>query len=864
MKGRRDFGRPRDARAGRDLVDEPRAALRLLTRVEVQPAVAATAPAACVCGASPRRVDFPRAILENSRAIVYIKDVEGRYLFVNSRFESISGLRPDDVLGKTDHELWDAATADAFRANDLLATAGGGASEIEELLRVPGSDRPRAFVSVKEPLLDATGRVYAICGISTDITERKRIEESTRLDELRYRSLVDATAAMVWSTPASGEFEYEQPGWSAFTGQTFDELKGWGWLDAVHPEDRAETVRVWSAVIRTRETHLFEHRVRRRDGQYRDTYARAVPILAPDGSFREWMGLHIDVTDRKAAEKLLRESQQRHAVAMAASGTGTYRLDFESGTMEWDDQMRKLLGASRDVPPSIEETLRRIHPDDRQGVREIIEASRTEGLNAPMEFRVVLPDGGLRWLHGHGRPFGKFGVAPSYVVGGCYDITKLKLAEERLSHRANHDVLTGMPNRNLLHAVMESFVSEKSTCPRFAFLLLDLDRFKEINDAFGHDHGDAVLQELNPRLNDAVTRSDLIARLGGDEFGILVGGAGRAEAVATAQAILASLQRPIPVKGQMLEVGASVGIALYPDHGRDVAALLRVADIAMYSAKRARSGWTVYQAELDRGSPRRLNMVGELRQAVEEDQLLLHYQPKVDLRSMRDAGAEALVRWRHPRDGMLPPGAFIPLAEETGLIRPLSRWVLDRALSDGRDLAAAGASPGVAVNLAPDILLEPNLVADVVELLRAYATSPRRLTIEVTEGAIMKSPARAKAVLHALHELGVRISIDDFGTGYSSLAYLKELPVDEVKVDRSFVKDMAVNPRDACIVRSVIDLGHNLGLRVVAEGVEDEAALNLLRTWGCDVAQGFHLSPPLATEGWLRRCRGEADAFEEP
>ncbi|WP_165252529.1 sensor domain-containing protein [Paludisphaera soli] len=798
-----------------------------------------------------------RAILDNSKAIVYVKDLEGRYVFINHQFEAVLRVRSEDLLGRTDHDLYPRETAEAVCANDRHVLAAGEAMEIEEVIPVAGSDRPHVYVSVKEPLFDPWGRVYALCGISTDITEWKRAEESLRLSEERYRSLIQATAAIVWSTPATGEFESEQAGWSAFTGQSFEDLKGWGWLDAVHPDDREETCRAWSRSVADRVVYQVEHRLRGRDGLHREMCVRAVPILAPDGSLREWVGAHIDVSDRKAVERELQESRQRHAAAMAASGTGTYRWDLKTGRVEWDDQMQALFEAPKGFPRTLDDAMGRIHPDDRTSLMAAIEESRVRRVETPMEFRALLPGGRVRWLRGKGRIFDDEAGLPSYAIGGCVDVTSLKTAEERLTYRANHDALTGMPNRHMLQATMESFASPRSGRERFALLLLDLDRFKEINDTFGHDHGDAVLRELNPRLNGAVGPPALVARLGGDEFGILLGDAGAAEAEEVARAILAALQQPILVHGQVFEVGASVGVALFPDHGRDVATLMRVADIAMYAAKRARAGWSIYEPDQNHCNPRRLKMVGELRQAVEEDQLLLHYQPKVDLRTMRDADAEALVRWRHPREGFLTAGAFIPLAEETGLIRPLSLWVLDRALSETRALSEGGPPQGVAVNLAPDNLQDPDLIDVVVDLLGRYDTPARLLTIEVTEGAMMRNPSRAKAVLLDLHDMGVRIAIDDFGTGYSSLAYLKELPVDEVKVDRSFVKDMAVSRRDACIVRSVIDLGHNLGLQVVAEGVEDDATLALLRDWGCDLAQGFRLSPPISAAALRRRRFGE-------
>ncbi|WP_337177556.1 EAL domain-containing protein [Paludisphaera sp.] len=799
--------------------------------------------------------DVARTILENSAAIIYLKDLEGRYLFVNHRFEQMLRVTSSQIMGGTDFDVHAPEVAERIRANDALVIRGGKAQEIEETVFVGGSDEPSYYISVKEPLFDAEGRPIAVCGISTDMTPWKRAQEAARLGEERYRSLVEATAAIVWATPPDGSSTPEGTArWREFTGQGEEEAEGLGWLRAVHPDDRPRTEQQWVAAVACGGSFEVEHRVRGRDGAYRIMRARAVPVRDVDGSVREWVGAHVDVTDREVAERALRESRQRHEAAMIASGTGTYRWDLATSAIEWDDQMRVLFGVGPDHVPSFDDVLSRLHPEDRERMEAALTlvARGEASADGQMEFRVVQPDGSMRWLTGKGRMYHDAEGRPTHIVGGCHDVTPLKEAEARLAHRANHDTLTGMPNRALLQATMEQRVAAGS---RFAFLLLDLDRFKEINDTFGHGHGDAVLRELRPRLGAAVRGPRLIARLGGDEFGILLEGAGLREAVEAARSILADLVSPIHVRGHDLEVGASVGVALFPDQGRDVASIIRMADVAMYAAKRSRSGWAIYQPGQDRACARNLTMVGELRQAIESDQLRINYQPKVDLRSMIDAGVEALVRWQHPREGLLAPDEFIPVAEETGLVHPLSLWVLDRALRDRRAWAARGVDSSVSVNLAADSLQDPSLDAIIADLLARHDAPARRLTIEVTETGMMRNPTRARTLLTRLHDMGVRISIDDFGTGYSSLAYLKELPVDEVKVDRSFVKDAATSQRDACIVRSVIDLGHNLGLRVVAEGVEDEATLELLRSWGCDLAQGWLLGRPSTADSYLRGRR---------
>jgi diguanylate cyclase (GGDEF)-like protein len=387
-----------------------------------------------------------------------------------------------------------------------------------------------------------------------------------------------------------------------------------------------------------------------------------------------------------------------------------------------------------------------------------------------------------------------------------------------------------------------------------ALLLLDLDRFKEINDTFGHQYGDRLLQQIGPRLRSVLRASDTVARLGGDEFAVLLPGGEPGDAAALAEQLLQVLREPFMLGEHRFEVGASIGIVASQEHGQDAESLLRRADVAMYVAKSSRSGLAVYTADQDHHSPDRLALVGELREAIDHDQLVLHYQPKVDF-SGGLAGVEALVRWQHPRRGMVPPDKFIELAEHTGLIKPLTRWVLDAALRQCRRWLDDGQNIQVAVNVSTQDLQDQCMPDALAGLLATWGVPAALLRIEITEGAIMSEPARAMDVLGRLRQLGVGVSVDDFGTGYSSLAYLKRLPVDELKIDRSFVRNLATDDDDAAIVRSTIGLGHELGLQVIAEGVEDETTWRLLERFGCDLVQGYFIGRPVVAaelDRWLR------------
>ena len=427
------------------------------------------------------------------------------------------------------------------------------------------------------------------------------------------------------------------------------------------------------------------------------------------------------------------------------------------------------------------------------------------------------------------------------------------LIAERL---ALHDALTGLPNRVLFRTRTQHAIHVAGRAGTgVAVMLLDLDRFKEINDTLGHHYGDEVLRQVGERLSGLLGEEDTVARLGGDEFAILLRSVETpAAGVAVAAAVRRAIAAHFDVAGVRLELGASVGIASYPEHGQDVDVLMQRADVAMYQAKEGRTGVERYVPELDGNSVQRLALAGDLRTALEREEFVLHYQPKVDLRTNAVSGAEVLLRWAHPLHGWLPPDEFIPLAEHTGLIVPLTNYVLDHALRQMGEWRAQGLDIGVAINLSARTLIERDLPDRIEDMCQRWAVPTSRLVLEITESMVVADPARALPILARLHELGVEISVDDFGTGFSSMDYLKRLPVKEVKIDRSFVTTMATDARDAAIVRCTIDLARSLGLRVVAEGVETPDVRSRLTTIGCDQAQGYSFSralPAAEFSTWL-------------
>jgi len=442
------------------------------------------------------------------------------------------------------------------------------------------------------------------------------------------------------------------------------------------------------------------------------------------------------------------------------------------------------------------------------------------------------------------------------------DITESKRYLEMLSYQANHDYLTKLPNRDYFRRLVSDCLSQKAKRKELhqlqALLLFDLDKFKDINDTLGHTIGDRVLKNIAHRIVGCLVEGDILARLGGDEFAVFMPHCeSRDQADAVAKLIESQIKQVIVMDGLQMAVGCSVGIALAPDHGNDAMSLLRCADIAMYESKTRQNGPEFYSEESDNHSTQRLSLVADLGIAVRHDQMVLHYQPKIDLCRKLVTGFEALVRWQHPEQGLIFPDKFIPVAEMTNLIKPLTRRVIEKALEQLSEWRDQGIVCDVAVNLSARNLMDPGLVPFIQASLERYQVPAQCLQVEITESSLMMDPERALKILAELTEMGLEIAIDDFGTGYSSLAYLKRMPVSALKIDRSFVFHMLNNEQDQIIVASTIHLAHNLGLHVVAEGVENPEVLERLREMGCDLAQGYHISRPVPVEKvipWLEGC----------
>jgi diguanylate cyclase (GGDEF)-like protein/PAS domain S-box-containing protein len=641
------------------------------------------------------------------------------------------------------------------------------------------------------------------------------------------------------------------------------------------------------------EGHEFEVTIRHKSGRPVQLLVTNIPIVV-DGAV---VGVYGVARDFSLPRRLLDLTQPISATSSVEGQVNLILsalvdvLRYDSGGLYWVDPVRRVLRPETLVAANwVSSDLDVFEvPLDGSVMGSIAQSSRGELLNhAERDPRSVYPPGavvvcehlvvvpvvvdgrtvGIFYVARHSDPpfsSREFDIVQLFIGHAAAAIEKMHLleqtraSEERFHHQALHDPLTNLPNRVLLYDRLAQAITSARREPHaqpVALLVLDLDRFKEVNDTLGHHAGDRLLQEVGLRLRSTLRESDTVARLGGDEFAAVLPGADAESAIVAAAKLQAALEMPLFLEGRELSIGASIGVAAFPAHGADADTLLRRADLAMYTAKRAQSGAATYAPEHDSRSSERLALVGALRRAINLEELSLHYQPQVDCATGRLARVEALVRWWHPERGLIRPDQFVPLAEQSGLIRQLTHWVLAAALGQSAGWHTPGTDPGVTVNVSPLDLVDEQLPAFVAAQLERWHFPAERLTLEITEHALLTDPDRSIDVLTQVRTLGVRVALDDFGTGLSSLASLKVWPLDEVKVDVSLVRSMLTSSSERAIVRATIALAHALGLDVVAEGVENGATLRLLAEMGCDRAQGFHIArpmPPTQLVPWCQR-----------
>ncbi|ROH93818.1 bifunctional diguanylate cyclase/phosphodiesterase [Stagnimonas aquatica] len=674
----------------------------------------------------------------------------------------------------------------------------------------------------------------------------------SNLDGMVYRARCDGR----WT------LDFASEGCLALTGYSPQALSGTDSLSfhqLRHPEDREAVSLAITAALERRQRYEIEYRIVRADGHIGWVLERGAGAFAEDGSVVAVEAIVQDNSRRRLVEQSLAEAERRYRSIFENAIEGIFQSTARDGYVTVNPALARMYGY--DSPAELIASLRdidhQLYVEPRRRA-DFVAALEGQGHVTNFESEIYRRDGSVIWISENAREVRGEDGQLLFYEGTVEDITERKRHELRMHHQATHDAVTGLPNRLLLTERVGHVLS-RSAAQGPALVFIDLDQFKLVNDSLGHEAGDHLLQIVARRLQQAVRERDLVSRLGGDEFVVLLDGPMcREQAQHIAGRLRSAVAQACRVGGRELSLTCSIGVSLAPQDGDDLKALLRSADAAMYRAKEmGRNNVQFFASEMAPQDAGRLDLLMRLHQAVERREFVLHYEPKYELASGRIVGVEALVRWQSS-EGLIPPGRFIPLAEETGLIVPIGEWVLRTACAQARAWQRQGlpALP-VSVNLSPRQLARGDIAELVSEVLAETGLAPECLELEITESAVMQDGEKAAAMLARLRELGVLISMDDFGTGYSSLSYLQRFRVHCLKIDRSFLLAAPRDPDSASIVRAVISLAHSLGLRVLAEGIETAAHLEFLRSTRCDEFQGYYLCKPVVASSFAQMLRSQ-------
>jgi PAS domain S-box-containing protein len=811
--------------------------------------------------------------VESSVNAIALCDLKGNLTYVNDSFLILWGYdKADEVIGRPCRSFWEEAE-NAAEIYDKIKGMESWAGE----LTARRKDGLMFDVHLSaNAVVNEAGNPIQLMASFIDVTERRKAEEALRQSEENYRLVVENASDAIMVIQEL-KIKFANTRTAEITGYSRDELIAKPFIEMVHPDDQAMVMENHLKRLRGEDVpSVYPFKFMTKSGMVKWAEVRAVFVIWQAGPVV--LSFLSDITDRMLAEEALRESEGKYRVLFDEAADSIAIIDTEGHLLDVNKRFEEESGWSREemigknvftlgllMKPSVEKAvyhLSRLLNDIEPPIFEIEGVDR-KGAIVPYELRAT--------------PIRKGGKTVA-VQAILRNITERRQSEEKIIAMAYYDALTELPNRYLFKdRLKQAIIAAKQYKRLVAILFLDLDNFKRVNDTLGHEMGDQLLQSVSERLVNFVRRSDTIARvseseladtvarLGGDEFTILLTEIAHIEdAAKVAQRILELFSKPFKISDNELFISSSIGISIYPDNGDDIDALLKNADTAMYHAKdQGRNNFQFYTESMNAVTLERFTLESKLRKAIESGELLLYYQPQVDIRSRTIFGVEALVRWNHPDKGLLSPGAFIPLAEDTGLIVPIGEWVLRTACAQNKAWHQAGfEQTQVTVNISSSQFRQKNFLETVTKALNDTGMDPLCLELELTESIFMETTETTISTLTSLKALGVRISIDDFGTGYSSLSYLKRFPIDTLKIDRAFVRDITTDPDDRAIVKAIIAMSHSLNLRVVAEGVETTRQLSLLSQQGSDGMQGHLFSPPLPPDSFIELLKEGEKAFE--
>ncbi|MEI7967902.1 MAG: EAL domain-containing protein [Betaproteobacteria bacterium] len=796
---------------------------------------------------------FLSALIDALPTPALVKDENHRYTDANTAFLQFFQRPREEILGRTDHDFFDAADADYFRDADRAALGGESRVTYERPYRIKDTTR---WMLVHKTALTAPDRRRYLLLLMLDVTDRRNVEERVRESEQRFRSLTELSADWYWEQDRNCRFTYLSPtaigkvaaAPSELLGKTRHEA-GFDW-ESEHEMAEHRTLLAARRPFRDLILHIPK------SGRW--ALSSGEPVFGADGEFLGYRGVGRDITELKMVENQLRESERRFRDFAEAASEFVWEQDRSGAYTYLSPRVSNVLGYS-DADLIGRRAADYMPPEEAERVASWLhDHARRDGSYKDLEHMLITRSGALIWVSVNAVATRTVEGQLTGYRGTARDITDRKAAEERISQLATRDALTGLPNRVLLHDRLEQgLVNARRNRASLALMFVDLDRFKTINDSLGHDVGDQLLQEVAARMQTCIRKGDTLARLGGDEFVVTLEGLQQAEdAAQVGEKIIAALARPIEVRSHNLSTSCSIGISIFPDDAQDAPTLMKNADTAMYHAKeKGRRNYQFFSREMNIRAVERHDLETALRLALDRDEFVLHFQPQIDIASGRLAGVEALLRWRHPDKGLVLPSTFIEVAEETGLIEPIGAWVLRAACEQARAWQDAGyPAIRVAINVSARQFHHPTEFARSVQrTLARTSLDPSCLELEMTESVLWQTAEDSIQAFRRLGKLGTRLAVDDFGTGYSSLTNLKQLPVDTLKVDRSFVRDVVSDKGSEVIVATIVGMAHSLDLRVTAEGVEDLAQLSALKRLGCDEYQGFLFSKPVPAADIARR-----------
>jgi diguanylate cyclase (GGDEF)-like protein/PAS domain S-box-containing protein len=682
-------------------------------------------------------------------------------------------------------------------------------------------------------------------------TLRERIEDSERmldalinnLDGMVYCCLYNSKRTMVFISHGCEQL-------TGYPAQVFlsDELIS---LESItHHDDREAVREIIDQAVATSQKFVAEFRIIHADGQVRWFSERGCPLYNDYGEVEAIEGFLQDITRQKLSELAAYEAKERYRSIFENTAEGIYQTSPDGHYLNFNPALAKIYGyeSANALKEGISDIVTQLYVEEGKR-NEFVALMSQNGNVQNFEAQVRRKNGEIIWISENAREVRDADGALMFYEGTVEDISGRKKHEQELEYQSTHDALTGLPNRTLLSDRLEQYIGiAERYDSKVAVAFVDLDQFKIINDSMGHHAGDELLKTMAIRLSECVRETDTVVRLGGDEFVLLLTGVHRIEDISESIGrVLASISRPCQIEGREFIVSCSIGISIYPDDASDTTALLKYADSAMYKAKQSgRNTFHFYTAELNKRLMERLDLEYRLRRALENNEFLLHYQPKMNFATGKICGAEALIRWQPPAEKMISPASFIPVAEETGLIEDIGYWVLKHACQQALYLSQrVGKVFPIAVNVSPRQFRQAGLVNSVRLVLQESGLDPACLELEITESSLVHDTKNFIHTLHELKALGVKLAIDDFGTGYSSMAYLKDFPVDRLKIDQVFVSHLETEPSNIAILKAIIALGHSLGMKVIAEGVETAYQQAFLHGIGCDELQGYYFSKPL-------------------